>query len=1003
MIRAAVGRPVGLMMITIAVVALGLLALARLPVDLLPDLEYPRIGVETSFPRSSPEEVERLVTDRIEQEVSTVRALRRYSSVSTSDKSRITLEFDWGTRMDFARLDVREKLERARWTLPEEAGRPTLVEFDPSRRPFMTIALRQGGDPVSVSTFARRVVAPRLEQAKGVAAAEVEGDSEAAVFVRLKPDALSRLGITAGSVVAALGQANLRLPGGVVSEGHLEFYLSIAGEFKDLADAGSVVIARRGPTPVLLADVATLSIEAKPLREMSRLDGERCLLLRLRKMAGSNTIAVAGEVEKILAQIRQENPEVELRVIESDADYIGAALAGVREALLGGAILAFAVLFLFLRDWRSPLLMGITIPLSVVVAFIGLYAAGISLNVMSLGGLALGVGLLVDNGIVVLEAIHRRREMGLDARQAALTGTGEVAGAIIGGTLTNLVVFLPVIYVEGVAGQIFRDQALAVTFALLASLLVALTLVPALASRIRLSPRTASSGAHDILAHLRAPYLRALTWVLDHRPAVFAVSASLLATSLAAVRFLPIELLPVEETKAVDVEVSMEPGMPFDELARVTERMERQFLAVPGVRQTLARLGLRGGLEAVDGIITAYGDGTSSAAVIGPRLADAWAGVAGSITWKRRVTLLGDILGAGPHDLSVLVTGDEVAALREAAEALRHEVAGSAMIQQASVRWLSGVPEFRCALDLDLVSSAGLTPASVADAIQSVARGTIATTYYREEDRIEVILLAGEGEGVPWEEVLAHPVVTRHGLVPLRRFLRCRQETVPGEIEHINGERTVRILVDVKGANVARAAREVGAVAERFTPHARRTRISLGPEAAEMKRSLNSLVVAGLLAIALQFAVMVFEFESFRLPFVVMFTVPMGLVGVMAGLLVTGTSLGIVSGIGIVVLAGIVDNDAILLVDRTRQAIDEGMDLRSALMDAAQTRFRPVIMTTVTTVLGLLPMAFGLGEGAELRTGLAITILAGIIAATALTLLLVPALHLTFAGKAKQT
>ncbi|MBN1426554.1 efflux RND transporter permease subunit, partial [Candidatus Fermentibacteria bacterium] len=654
-------------------------------------------------------------------------------------------------------------------------------------------------------------------------------------------------------------------------------------------------------------------------------------------------------------------------------------------------------------DWRSPLLMGITIPLSVVVAFIGLYAAGISLNVMSLGGLALGVGLLVDNSIVVLEAIHRRREMGLDARQAALTGTTEVAGAIIGGTLTNLVVFLPVIYVEGVAGQIFRDQALAVTFALLASLLVALTLVPALASRIRLSPRAASAGARDMLAPLRAPYLRALTWVLDHRPAVFTVSATLLAASLAAGRFLPVELLPVEDTGAVDVEVSTEPGMPFDELARVTERMERRFFATPGVRQTLARVGLRGNQEAVDALITAYGDGSMETAEMGPRLAEAWAGVAGSITWKRRVTLLGDILGSGPHDLSVLVTGDNVTTLREEAEEVRHHVAGLPMIQQAEVRWPSGIPEFRCAVDLDLVSSAGLAPSAVADAIQSVARGTIATTYYREEDRIEVILLAGEGEGAAWEEVLAYPVATHHGLVPLRRFLRCRQKTVPGEIEHVNGERTVRILVDVKGANIARAAREIGAVAERFAPTARNTRIGLGPEAAEMRRSLNSLIVAGLLAIGLQFAVMVFEFESFRLPFVVMFTVPMGLVGVMAGLLITGTSLGIVSGIGIVVLAGIVDNDAILLVDRTRQALAEGLDLRAAVVDAAQTRFRPVIMTTATTALGLLPMALGLGEGAELRTGLAVTILAGIIVATALTLLLVPALHLTFAGKAKQT
>jgi HAE1 family hydrophobic/amphiphilic exporter-1 len=1045
----SIRRPVGVAMVTLAVMALGVVALLRLPLDLLPDIEYPRVAVETSYPSSSPEEVERLVTERIEQYVSTVRGLRRYTSVSTPDKSRIILEFDWGTRMDFARLEIREKLDQARWSLPDEAGRPTLVEFDPSRRPFMTLALLQGarspspargeedgeaflprereagaggassGDAVQTADFARRVVGPRLEQAAGVAAAEIWGETDAAVFVRLEPDALARLGVTASQVKGALSTANLRLPGGIVSEGHREFYLDIEGEFESLDEVGQVVVARRGQTAVLLGDVASLSVEPKPMRRLARVDGQPCLLVRLRKMAGTNTIRVAANVNTLLEQIAEESPEVDLQIIESDAGFIREALAGVRDALLVGAGLAFGVLFLFLRDWRSPLLLGIALPVSILIAFVGLFLTGTSLNVMSLGGLALGVGLLVDNGIVVLEAIHRRREEGQTARESAVAGTREVGAAIFASTLTTVVVFLPVIYVEGIAGQVFKDQALAVTFALLASLAVAVTVLPTLAARVgsrgrgaegqRGNGETAASdaggetkgkarGGPTPVARARERYLAVLAWVLEHRRRVLSVSALVFLLAALVGRYLPRELLPSVDTGALDVELNVVPGTPFDRLKEIASTLEHRFVETSGVSRVLTRLGLRGDPEAVDGLVAVYADGRRASRRLGPRLTLAWADMQVSAAWKRRATLLREVLGSGAHDMSIIVSGRYLTALKADAETIRDRVAGLGSVGNATVRWLPGAAEIACRVDLDAAERARVSADQIADAMQAAARGLATTTFYREDDRIDVLLLSDEGEGVPWRRVLEAPVVTPEGLVPIGRLITWEERQLPGEIEHVNGERAVRVLLDVKGANLGGTAGRVSDMLLGFDASSSEEQVSLGPEVEEMSRSLRSLVLAALLAVGLVYALLAGQFESFSLPFAIMFTVPLGIVGVVLALLLTGTGIGVMSGIGVVVLAGIVVNDGILLVDRARQLRGEGLALRDAVMQAGETRFRPVIMTTVTTVLGLLPMALGFGAGAELRRGLAITIIGGITVATVLTLVIIPAIYLSLQG-----
>jgi HAE1 family hydrophobic/amphiphilic exporter-1 len=977
-------------MIALAVMALGVVALTRLPVDLLPRLEYPRIAVETSFPLSSPEEVERLVTTPIEEEISTVRSLRRYRSVSTGDRSRIILEFDWGTSMDFVRLEVREKLDRARWELPGEAGRPTLVEFDPSRRPFMTIAFLREGDPIATADFAERLIVPRIEQVEGVGAIEVEGEREGAVFVRLEEEALSLLGLSAGTVSSALAQANLRLPGGVVSEGYREFYLGIDGEYKNFSDLSKVVVARRGSTPVLLGDVATLSIEPKPFRRVTRLDGTQCLLLRIQKMAGANTVSVAGEVTSLLDEMTGEFPGITLEVLESDAQFIEDALDGVREALIIGAALAFLVLFVFLREWRSPLLLGIAIPVSLLIAFFFIFITGMSVNVMTLSGLALGVGLLVDNAIVVLEAIHRSMDDGNEPKKAARLGTSEVALAIMASTFTTIIVFFPVIYVEGVAGQLFKAQALSVTFALLASLVVATTVLPALAARVH----KRGGEKKDILERFRRIYLRMLSYSLGKSRIILCGTVLLFFVTAYSALYLPRSLLPHVSSNAVDVKVRFSAGTPFEELDGTVQRIEKRILGTPVVKRVVSRIGLRGEEEGVDALLVAFGHGSRHFFDSIPAR-ELWGQMEADISWTYRSTLLGEILTTGAPNISVLVTGRNTEYLRSAAEDIAGRLHELDDISNLAVKWLPGTPEITCRVDLDMAHLAGITPREVSEAMQASARGLVATEYHKEDDRIDVLLFSDQGEGIPWRNLLDETVVTAHGEIPLRNLIYWNERSLPGQIEHDNGEKVVRIDIFTDSPNIGSIAAAIQEVLDGYETGQTDWRANLGPEVEEMNRSLQSLILAGLLAIGLVYALLTGQFESFALPLVIMGTVPLGLIGVTIALFVTGAGWNIMTGIGVVILSGIVVNDGILLVDRIRQARRAGKERRQAVIEAGEMRFRPVVMTTVTTVLGLLPMALGFGTGAELRKGLAIAVIGGIIVATFLTLFVIPMLYVT--------
>lgn len=983
----AVSRPVAVTVLSIVAAVLGAVAVVQMPVDLLPSVEYPRLTIETTYPSSSPFEVERLVTDPLEDALAGVRGLRSYTSRSYGDMSRITLEFDWGTNMDYTRLEVREKLDIASWSLPDGTGRPTMVDYDPSSRPFMEILLTMDGSWTDITDFARRVVTARLEQADGVASVTVDGGADPAVFVRLRPGAMEELGLDPSDVSSALAGANaITAGGGEVLDGQKEFFLSLQGEFETIEDVESTVIGFLGTSPLLLGDVARVYLDEKPPTEWASYNGERAIILRVRKMTEANTVDVAASVEGLIADLTLAHPELGLTVIQNDAGFIRESIGGVVEALVLGGILAFGILFLFLRDWRSPLVLGVSLPLSIAISLFFLYMAGVTVNIMSLGGLALGSGLLVDNAVVVLEAIYRRRELGEERASSSITGTGEVGPAIVASTLTTVVVFFPVVYMEGITSQLFRDQALAVGSALLASLLVAVTVIPSMAARIgRKGPSS------DVTAALKDRYTRFLEKALRRRGSLMTVTLAGTVAAFLGAALLPMQLLPEVPESQLELSFSAQEGTSMERLVQLSEAAS-EMAALSGADWTSGRSGVRAE-EGVDAVLTAnYAGPADAVAAIAP-LRDSWGSLFSfPLQVSVREGLLGQILGGG-SGFTVFLEGDDPGATLAAADSLAGAaLAGVRGVLGADVQFLPGKPEIVMTPDQELLALLGISIGEVADFVESLSRGLTATTYYRQDERVDVVVLADRGEGIHLDSLLARAIPTEGGLVQLSRLFSVSVRDTPGFIEHYQGNRAVAVTLRGGGANMAGTAEQVISLSDSVLENSP-VRLRIGPEIEEMDRTVSSLLLAAALAVALVYVLLAVQFENFLEPFIIMFTVPLGVIGVVLGLALTGQSWNALSGIGLVILSGIVVNDGILIVERISQLRREGIPTREAILAAGRDRFRPVLMTTATTVLGLLPMALGLGAGSALRKPLAVAVIGGITVATLLTLLVIPVLY----------
>ncbi len=1037
----SIRRRVTVAMLMVAVVAFGAVGFSRLAVNLLPDITYPTITIRTEYPGTSPHEIERLISEPIEGLVGVVSNVIRVSSISRPGLSDVIVEFAWGTDMDFASLDLREKLDMGE--RPVGANKPILLRFDPSLDPIMRIALYGGANLMELRRIAEERIRLDLESLEGVAAVRVEGGLEEEIHVEVESARLAHLGIPIGQVTARLAAENVNLTGGLLKDGEAEFLVRTLNEFQSWDEIGEIVIARPAGAAIRLNDVGRVFRGHRERDVITRINGREGVEIAVYKEGDANTVrvhdTVAGELDQVRADYADLLAGGEMEVVVDQATFIRQAVDEVLKTAIYGGILAVILLYLFLRHLKSTAIISLSIPISVVATFFLMFVSDVSLNIMSLGGLALGVGMLVDSSIVVLENIRRHREeLGLSIVEAARQGTGEVGNAVIAATLTTVCVFVPLVFVEGVAGQLFRDQALAVTYSLVASLFVALMLIPMLASLVLrpLAPEEAGEGGALVrgpalllgllrgfftaigrlaglliypferlfsksYGALSAAYPRLLQGALAHRAAVLLVFAALPALLLLRARDLGLELIPEMSQGEFLVDIELPAGTPL-------ERTAAQVAALDGRIEEFAEVETAFSMVGATGETGGYADEKKeNMAQLFVRLE---AGHRSRETEEKVMEKVRDLVGEVPdleHKFSrpsyfsfrtpveVEVSGFNLETLQLIADDLAQRMRQIPGLVDVKSSVEGGQPEIQVVFDRYRVAELGTTIQDIGDLLRNKLQGEVSTELTRQDRRIDVRVRSVESERRSLADLKGMVVSPVSYAVPVA--LEAVADVVivegPAEIRRIDQERVAVVTANLSGLDLGSAVAAIEAAGAGMSlPEG--FGINVGGQNEEMVRSFDSMKFALLLAVFLVYLVMASQFESLLHPFVIMFTIPLGMVGSAAALMLTGTAISVVVLIGLIMLAGIVVNNAIVLIDYINQLRRrESMEKTEAVLRAGELRFRPILITTSTTILALLPMALGLGEGAEIRAPMAITVIGGLLVSTVLTLIVIPVVY----------
>jgi hydrophobic/amphiphilic exporter-1 (mainly G- bacteria), HAE1 family len=1101
-------RRVTVAMVTISFLLFGLIALSELKVNLLPDLSYPTLTVRTEYSGAAPVEIETLITEPVEEAVGVVKNLRRLKSVSRTGQSDVVLEFAWGADMDQASLEVRDKLEVLQ--LPLEAKAPVLLRFNPSTEPIMRLALAvkgsEGGSAVRELTELRRYadddLKKKLEPVAGVAAVKVGGGLVDEVQVEIDQQKLAQLNLPIDTVIQRLQQENVNVSGGRLEEGSQRYLVRTVNQFASIEEMRDMLVtiqgagggaaesaaqqmarvaaasgdastmaaaasvessapggsAVAGGMPVRLRDVAEVRQGFKEREAIIRLAGQEAVELAIYKEGDANTVSTADAVAARLKEIEDQiPPDFSVTVIDDQSKFIRAAIADVRfDALLGGS-LAILIIFLFLRDGWSTFVIGLSLPVSIVTTFFFMGQLDLSLNVMSLGGLALATGLVVDDSIVVLESIAKARERGLGILDAAISGTREVSMAVVASTLTTIAVFLPLVFVDGIAGQLFRDQALTVSLAIATSLAVAMTLIPMLSALkgrppmafpdepahprweperrwqrpvaatgrglgaalrgamfgiawgiVRLARglaaavgpvmRTASDLAMAPYSRAERTYLRVLPSALRRPGLVLGFAAAAFAATLAVVPVLGTDLIPQLAQDRFEMTVKLPPGTPLAETDRLVRDLQREHANDAGIE---ALYGVSGSGTRLDASPTESGENIGKLSIV---MADGGSkALEAAQTERLRATMAGrpeaqvdfsrPELFSFSTPLEIELRGEDVDSIQKAGQRMADLLRRNPHYADVKSTVEQGFPEVQIRFDQERAASLGLTTRQIADAVVKKVRGDVATRYSFRDRKIDVLVRAQESDRDSLEgirKLIVNPGSAR--TVTLESVADVVSTTGPSEIHRADQVRVAVVSANLRGIDLGSAVEEVrDMVAE--DPLGAGIGMHIGGQGEELSESVRSLLFAFGLAVFLVYLVMASQFESLLHPFVILFTIPLALVGAVLALLLTSSPISVVVFIGLILLVGLVTKNAIILVDKVNQLREDGLQKREALVEGARSRLRPIAMTTMCTLFGFLPLALAFGEGAEVRSPMAITVIGGLLVSTLLTLVVIPVVY----------
>jgi HAE1 family hydrophobic/amphiphilic exporter-1 len=1000
-------------MVFLIIIVLGIMSFRYLPVDLLPPIEYPQLTVNTEYPNVGPEEIEKIITQRVENAIAGIPGVEKVRSSSSEGRSRVTLEFAQGSDIDVAANEVRAALDRLRSNLPPEAEPPRIWKFDPNNFPVIIVGANSDMNLQELTQVLEREVTKRFEQISGVGSIDIWGGVYKEVHVELKRDRLIASGLSSVQVRQAIANENVNLPGGNVNQGVQQLYVRTLGEYKSLDQISNTIITMVDGKPIRVKDVAEVRWGYEDLNRLVTIDEKPMVRFGIRKQTGANTVAVAEDIRGEIDRINDERSDMNLFVTTDQSEFIQSSIDNVQNSAMWGSLLAIFILYLFLRNGSSTFIIAISIPISIIATFALLYFNGLTLNQMSFGGLALGVGLIVDNAIVVLENIIRlREEKGKNLEESALVGTKEVAGAIVASTITTSVIFLPVVFMQTISGIIFQQLALVVVFALVCSLFVALTLVPMLCSKfLTVKPNESKEAKKKgwfqrLFNRIEDKYVILIERVLERKAAVFGITSVIVIACFIAVPYIPVELAPQSDADEIDIDLMMAEGtniavqneflkeleqviravVPMEDVEHLTTdvrdgRAEVEISMVPASQRSMSTSELADKIRKdIDGLIPG-GDTRVSA--------------------QSGLWILRRLFGSGGGEaVELQLRGYNLERAEQISQKIKLLMEEIPEVSGVRVDRREGRPEQNIEFNREKIADLGMSVNEVARVIQTNIGGSRAGSYRVEGDEFPINVRLQPKDRLSTTDLENISIRTPGGeVLPVSAVVTKTKGRGPTDINRLNSQRVSYISANLEsGIPLGEAVEKIqNKLANLQLPDG--FSIVYGGEYEEQQKAAADFQLSIIMALILIYMVMAAQFERFFDPLVVMFSVPLAVIGVVPTLMLTGTTINMQSLMGIIMLIGIVVNNAIVLIDYINlMRRDRGMGVREAVMVSGKLRLRPILMTTLTTVLGLLPLSFGVGAGAEIQASLARVVIGGLTASTLVTLVFIPVVYVSMEG-----
>ena len=1017
-------KRVTMSMVVMVIVILGVISFTKLGLDMLPDMDYPYITVITTYGGVSSEDIEQNVTRPVEQWVSTVSNIKKLSSVSLEGQSVVMIEFEWGVNLDFAAQDVRDTIGRFSQYLPDGVDEPFVMKFNFSQMPIIAYGITGGGMNLSkLRDYIDNEVATRLERIDGVASTAVFSPEMNEVLVSVDKGKLESRGLNITQVEGAIQASNINLPAGYITENHKEYMLRSLGEFKTIAEINDILVGiSRGGAPIFLKDIGSIAEAPKETRLKLRLNGDQGIMMMVTKSSGANSVLVARQVKKVLAEVEPTLKEGVKFHVWLDMSRIIEMMSGkaTKNIILGG-ILAMLIIFIFLRNLKPTVAIGITIPLSIVVAFIAFYVMGYTLNLITLGGLALGVGMLVDNAVVVIENIYRHLQEGMNPTEAARKGTSEVGMAISASTLTTIAVFFPMVFATGIAGRMAQSLAVSVIIALLASLFVALTIVPMLAAwMFRVHHKKGEQMAEGVVAlgedkftPVRDRYEGWLRRALVHRKKIVIGCVAAFILSMIGAAFLGTEFMPQTDTAMLYLKLSMPVGTNIEETDRIVKYIEKESLKDPNVITTFVQVGTSqqsaqdtssgtGAAGSYEAIIYAYLKPSGERQESDKEILERWRRSFPNLE-NSKITAIdiagSSMMGSSTNPIEIQCFGRDMGRLERIAENIRAAISDVEGLRDIKVSLEKSKPELQLHIKKEEASKLGLTPYAISSQIRTYTIGTIVSRMFLEGEDRDIRVQLKESDRATIEDLRKLPIQTPSGAkVYLSEVAEFKSLFGPVRIDRENMVRKVTVGANFVGRDLGSIVRDIKkktAGINKGLPEG--YFIEMAGQYENMTETFTTLGFALLIALVLVFAVMASLYESLKFPFINMFTIPLGFIGVVLLLAITRTTINMGAIMGFIILTGVAVNNGIVMVDYINQLIGSGMDRLEAVIQGAATRLRPILITSLTTIGGMIPMAMTTKQGGEMAAPMAVAVIGGLSATLFLTQFFIPVLYTYFA------